>query len=179
MTLIRFVFLLLALAAPAAAQQLPQLPRTIEPLAVTFIDGAVKMDRHLYRATALPLSIAYALQGAPPVVTVLGVGVIGFTVDVPTVADANAQVYRAYVGNKPAIALAAICVGSERPFQCSAPIDVLKPVLTATPQPLSLTALVAAADGEVESARGAAPFVLRLAGPPVGPTPAATSIRPR
>lgn len=111
-----------------------------------------------------------------PTVPVLGVGSLAF--DVPAdVVTAQAQAYRAYVGTNPAVRLTVACVASATAgaSTCSAPLSALP--LTSAGQTVALSSAVVAADGEVETAKVSAPFVLALAPKAVAPTGNSARIR--
>lgn len=175
-----------AAVVPTIAQQ-PELPRTVDArphLGIRIVnDGAVKVNRDFYRATPMAILLAGAMQAEPPIVTVVGTGQLILDVDVATLAECSAQGYRVYVG-APATAqrvnLNATCTGTARPFQATSAIADFRSLLASTARTIAATAFVAAADGELESSRTTAPFVLRLGAPPVAPTfPATGAIQPR
>jgi hypothetical protein len=114
-----------------------------------------------------------------PVITVLGAGEIAFDVKTPTLAEAQIQLYRVRVDDRPPMQVTTTCfkeagVPTQPPFTCTFSMSELK--LTGR-HTLSIEAVLLAADGELVSAPSAAPFDLRLAVPPVAPT--AIRVRPR
>lgn len=142
------------------------------------------MRRLIY--TVLSATVLFAVMSAPaaaqtpPTIRILGVGQVGMDVPTPTLAEASAQKYRAYVNNATVgTVVTATCTGTVSPFLCAWPLSAITAQLVATAaRPLSVTAAVTAADGEKESAKVVAPFVLQLAGNPVAPTAASISITP-
>lgn len=121
--------------------------------------------------------VASAVQAqTPPTIPVLGVGKVAFDVGLSPDA-AQAQGYRAYVDANAPITVTVTCAASANPAiaTCTFPLSALN--LTAT-HSLALTAVVTAADGELESAKAPVPFVLRLVGPPVAPTAASSKVQP-
>lgn len=131
------------------------------------------MRRLLWMVSALLLIAVTASAQTPPTIPVLGVGQVAFDIATATLAEAEAQLYRAYVDSRAAIVVKATCTGTASPFTCSFPLSAL--ALTGT-HTLSLTAAITAADGEQESAKVAAPFVLKKAGPPVSPPAASVRV---
>jgi hypothetical protein len=127
--------------------------------------------------------VALALPAAAQTnMRVIGVGKVAFDVATPTLAEAQAQVYKAYM---PAtvttgITVTAACTtatGSTAAGEFTCMFTLMALPLTAAAQSLALTASVVAADGAVETMKVTAPFTLSLVGPPVAPR-AAMSIRP-
>lgn len=132
--------------------------------------------RHLLLVLGFVMSAAVASAQTPPTILVLGVGQVAFDVPTVTLADAQAQAYRAYVGTAAAIKPSVACSGTASPFTCTFPVSALP--LTINAQSLALTSAVVAADGEQESVKVVAPFVLALARPPVPPSVSTMRVRP-
>jgi hypothetical protein len=137
------------------------------------------MTRFVLALFALFFLAAPAAAQTPAVIRVLGVGQVAMDVDTATLAEAQAQGYRAYVGTAAAIVLTVTCTGAARPFVCVFPLAQIQSALSPTAaRSLAVAAFVSAADGERESARASAPFTLQQAAPPVAPTAGAMSVRP-
>jgi hypothetical protein len=132
----------------------------------------------LWAIAGLLLSCGLAHGQTPINITVLGVGKLAWDVPLPP-AQAQAQVYKAYLPSDGTTAstLTTTCTATASGSQCAAPLSELN-LQTGVSTSLALTATVTAADGEVESNRVVAPFVLTKAGPPAEPTYSATPIRP-
>lgn len=132
-------------------------------------------------AAALVIGVKEAAAQAPPTITVLGVGKVAFDVPLP-LAGTLAQTYRAYV---PATALVPIVVpptciatgASGTASSCTFPLTTLNLTIGVTSS-LAMTAVIVGVDGELESARTVAPFVLRRGGPPAAPAFSSTPILP-
>jgi hypothetical protein len=122
------------------------------------------------------LMVGSAYAQIKPVVLVMGKGAVVFDVTAPTLADAQAYVYKAYVDALAPITLTVLCGKAAAPFECAFSLAQLPLKTTHT---LSLTASLVAADGTVESAKSAAPFDLRLAAPPVAPVASSIAVRPQ
>ena len=120
---------------------------------------------------------AGAASAQTPIVLVLGTGEL--VIEVPLVqADAQLQIYKAYVDARPAQALTVLCgpkAGSPTVSQCATPLTALN--LTAQ-HVVAVSASIVAQDGTVEGPHVALPFDLKRVGPPVGITPAGTLVRP-
>jgi len=123
------------------------------------------------------LSTSPAHAQTPPTIKVLGVGAIAMDVATPTLVEAQAQTYRAYLGTAAAITVTVSCSGAASPFTCTFPLSALP--LTSTAQSLAVTSAIVAADGEVESVKAVAPFVLAKAPPPVPPVASTMAVRPK
>jgi hypothetical protein len=126
------------------------------------------------------MMVGYAAVAAaqePPVILVVGKGFVAFGQPATTLAQANSFKYRAYVDALPAKDIKPTCTGTATPFVCTFPLTDL--VLPATGNhTLAITAAVVAVDGEEESDKGIAPFVLEMVARPVAPVPASFRIQP-
>lgn len=127
---------------------------------------------------ALYLLVSAWSVNAQTTVTVLGTGNLAFDIIGITPLEANAQKYRVYLPATASIGQVSTvsCTGSGTTSLCMLSLTQLP--LTSTAQSLAVSAAKTAADGEVESPKAVAPFVLLKAGLPVAPVFSATPIRP-
>jgi hypothetical protein len=124
-------------------------------------------------------SCATAHAQTLPIIPVLGVGEL--VLEVPTdVATANLQDYGIYVDTRARLLANPTCVqkpGTTTPPVSQCPIPLASLNLTGAHQ-IAVTAIIVAADGELESPRGTIPFVLRRVAAPVAPALPSSSVRP-